>query len=74
MKKEGNKILITTIVAVDTIANDNILRQVYIVFLVAFIVNYYLRSSWILDNGYGIHLYNDTMKHRFKKDRNCLNS
>ena len=64
-KEEGNKILIAAIAAVDTIADDNILRQMYIVFLVSFIVNYYLRSSWILDNGSGIHLYNNTIKYGF---------
>lgn len=34
--------------------------------------NYYLRSSWIMDTGSAMHIANDTMKHRFIKDRDCV--
>ena len=73
-KEKGNKILIIARVAIDTTTNDNILRQMYIVFLVSFIVNCYLRSSWILDNGSGIQLYNDIIEYRFKNNRKNLDS
>lgn len=36
-----------------------------------FAANCFLRSSWVLDGASAINLCNDTMAHRFKKDRDC---
>lgn len=35
--------------------------------------SYILQSSWILDHGAGTHVANDTMKHRFIKEKDCTN-
>ena len=37
------------------------------------IKEYSLRSSWILDHGFDIHVVNDCMQHRFIKERDCIN-
>lgn len=36
-----------------------------------FAANCFLRLSWVLDGASAINLCNDTMAHRFKKDRDC---
>ncbi|KAG6995781.1 hypothetical protein G7Y79_00042g078860 [Physcia stellaris] len=33
--------------------------------------SYSLRSSWLMDHGFGIHVANSTMKQRFQKERDC---
>lgn len=44
---------------------------IFTVFAGAFSTNCVLRSSWILGNGSGIHVCNDTMAHRFVNKRDC---